>query len=101
MTSFDHLARNGSTHHLSQHPSDPGTTIVAQKTRPEMRKRLRTPHIILQEQSKYPYVHIADRVPDKDFMADYRGEWDNRVNLDWLGIVSAVGMSDNSERRPV
>ena len=29
MTSFDHLARNGSVHHLAQHLGNPGTTIVA------------------------------------------------------------------------
>ena len=29
MTSFDHLARNGSVHHLAQHLGNPGTTVVA------------------------------------------------------------------------
>ena len=29
MTSFDHLARNGSVHHLAQHLGNPGSTIVA------------------------------------------------------------------------
>ena len=44
------------------------------------------PYIILQEQSRYPYAHIGDRVPNEDFMADYRREWDSRVNLAWLGL---------------
>ena len=54
------------------------------------------PYIILQEQSRYRYAHIGDRVPDENFMADYRREWDGRADLEWLGIVSAAGMSDNS-----
>ena len=29
-------------------------------------------------------------------MGDYRREWDSTANLEWLGIVSAAGMSDNS-----
>ena len=54
------------------------------------------PYIILQEQSPHPYAHIGDWVPDEDFMADYRRELDSRADLEWLGIVSAAGMSDNS-----
>ena len=54
------------------------------------------PYIILLEQSRYPYAHIGDRVPDEDFMADYRRGWDSRADLEWLGIISAAGMSDNS-----
>ena len=29
-------------------------------------------------------------------MADYRRGWDSRADLEWLGIISAAGMSDNS-----
>ena len=53
-------------------------------------------HRILQEQSRYPYAHIGDRLPDEDFMTDYRREWDSRADQEWLRIVSAAGMSDNS-----
>ena len=56
----------------------------------------RPPYVILQEQSRYPYAHMGDRVPDQDFMADYRREWDHRPDLKWLGIISTAGMSDNS-----
>ena len=56
----------------------------------------RPPYIILMEQSRYPYSHMQDRVPDEDFLADYRRERDGEVDLDWLGILAASGMSDNS-----
>ena len=53
------------------------------------------PYIILQEQSRYPYAHIGDRIPDEDLMADYRRETEGTLDLDWLGILAAAGMSDN------
>ena len=56
----------------------------------------RPPYVILQEQSRHPYAHIGSQVPNENFMADYQREWDSRMNLDWLGIVSAAGMSDKS-----
>ena len=56
----------------------------------------RPPYIILQEQSRQPYAHMGDRVPDEDFMADYRREWDRELNPAWLGILAAAGMTDNS-----
>ena len=57
------------------------------------------PYVILQEQSRYPYSHMGGRIPDEDFedfMADYRREWSGKVNLEWLGILAAAGMTDNS-----
>ena len=56
----------------------------------------RPPYMILREQSRHPYAHMRDRVPDEDLMADYRREWDREVNPAWLGILSVAGMTDNS-----
>ena len=56
----------------------------------------RPPYIILMEQSRYPYAHMGDRIPNEDFLDDYRRERDGEVDLEWLGIISAAGMSDNS-----
>ena len=56
----------------------------------------RPPYVILREQSRYPYAHMQDRVPDADFLVDYRRELDGEVDLEWLGILAAAGMSDNS-----
>lgn len=62
----------------------------------ELLESEKPPYIILQERTRYPYAHIGDRVPDEGFMAEYRREWDSTANLEWLGIVAAAGMSDNS-----
>ena len=53
-------------------------------------------YMILQEQSRYPYAHIGDHIPNEDFVSDYTQEWESRPDLDWLGIVSSAGLSDNS-----
>ena len=54
------------------------------------------PYIILQEQSRYPYAHMQDRIPDEDFLAEYRRDTGGELDLNWLGILAAAGMTDNS-----
>ena len=56
----------------------------------------RPPHILLMEQSRYPYAHMQGHIPDENFLADYRRERDGEVDLEWLGILAAAGMTDNS-----
>ena len=56
----------------------------------------RPPYILLMEQSRYPYAHMQERIPDENFLADYRRERDGEVDLEWLGILAAAGMTDNS-----
>ena len=58
----------------------------------------RPPYTILMEQSRYPYAHIRDDhgIPNKDVLASYQSETDAELDLNWLGILTATGMSDNS-----
>ena len=56
----------------------------------------RPPYKILQEQSRYLYAHLEDPTPDENILADYRRETDTQLDLKWMGILKAAGMSSNS-----
>ena len=54
------------------------------------------PYRILQERSRHPYAHSSDWIPTGDGLADYKRETDEPLNLEWLGIVRAAGLSQGS-----
>ena len=54
------------------------------------------PYQILQVQSRHPYAHWHDWVPTEDGLIDYVREYDNTLDLEWLGIVRAAGLSEGS-----
>lgn len=54
------------------------------------------PYRILQEQSRHLYAYWADSVPTEESLEDYRRETGTRLNLEWLGILTAAGMGSNS-----
>ena len=56
------------------------------------------PYLILQQQSQHLYAYFGDLVPDEDSLAEYHLETDDRMNLEWLGILAAAGITDNSSR---
>ena len=51
------------------------------------------PYSILHEESRRPYAHWQDRIPTEDGLDDYRRKYEETLNLGWLGIVSAAGLS--------
>ncbi len=54
------------------------------------------PYRILQEQSAHPYAHADNVIPTEQALADYRRDNDETLNLEWLGIVEASGLSEDS-----
>ena len=58
----------------------------------------RPPYIILQEQSQYPYTRWegGEGIPNKDLLARYQSKTGAEVDLNWLGILAAAGMSNSS-----
>ena len=54
------------------------------------------PYRILAEQSRHPYAHLSDWIPTEDGLAGYKRENGDTVNLKWLGIVKAAGLSEGS-----
>ena len=54
------------------------------------------PYRILQEQSRHPYAHSSGLIPTEDVLADYERETDETLDLEWLGIVRAAGVSEGS-----
>ena len=40
---------------------------------------------------------MRNQIPGGGFIDTYRSQWDENPDLDWLGITSATGMTDNSE----
>ena len=62
----------------------------------ELRSSSNPPYRILRDQSRHPYAHWNDRTPTEDGLLDYRREYDAALDLEWLGIVSAAGLSESS-----
>ena len=54
------------------------------------------PYQILQIQSRHPYAHWHDWVPTEDDLIDYVREYEETLDLEWLGIVRAAGLSEGS-----
>ncbi|MXZ90538.1 MAG: hypothetical protein F4W95_10450 [Chloroflexi bacterium] len=54
------------------------------------------PYRILELQSQHPYAHWYDWFPTEDGLIDYVREYDERLDLEWLGIVRAAGLSEGS-----
>ena len=51
------------------------------------------PYRILKEQSRHPYAHSSDSIPTTDELANYKRKTKETLNLEWLGIVKAAGLS--------
>ncbi len=54
------------------------------------------PYQILQTQSRHPYAHWQDWRPTEDGLVDYAREYEETLDLEWLGIVRAAGLSEGS-----
>ena len=54
------------------------------------------PYQILQAQSRHPYAHWQDWSPTEDGLVDYAREYEETLDLEWLGIVRAAGLSEGS-----
>ena len=54
------------------------------------------PYQILQIHSRHPYAHWYDWVPTEDGLIDYVREYETTLDLEWLGIVRAAGLSEGS-----
>ena len=54
------------------------------------------PYQILQVQSRHQYAHRYDWVPTEDGLIDYVREYEETLDLEWLGIVRAAGLSEGS-----
>lgn len=56
------------------------------------------PYRILQEQSKHLYAYSDSNysIPSESEIESYERETDERLNLEWLGILAAAGMTNNS-----
>lgn len=56
------------------------------------------PYRILQEQSRHYYAHYHSSIPTEDDLEDYKEETGSRLNMEWLGILAAAGMTSNSSK---
>ena len=56
------------------------------------------PHRMLREMSQHEYSHMTEWTPTEEKLADYKRQNDEALNLEWLGIVSAAGLSDQSSK---
>ena len=54
------------------------------------------PYRVLEMESRRPYAHWEDWAPTEARLVEYRREYGERVDLEWLGIVRAAGLSDGS-----
>lgn len=54
------------------------------------------PYRVLQEQSRYNYAYYRDFIPTRDSLVEYRREMESQLDLQWLGILAAAGMTNNS-----
>ena len=54
------------------------------------------PYQVLQQQSIHLYAHSTNWIPTGERIDDYNRENQEPLNLDWLGIVAAAGLSRGS-----
>ena len=54
------------------------------------------PYRILQEQSKHLSAYYGDYIPTKDRLVEYHLETESQMDLQWLGILAAAGMTNDS-----
>ena len=62
----------------------------------DLRNSDNPPYRILMEQSRHPYSHFERRIPTETFLAEYRQATDTQLDLEWLGILVAAGLSSES-----
>ena len=54
------------------------------------------PYQILESLNRHPYAHWDGWIPTEDKLVDYVREYEEAVDLEWLGIVAAAGLSEGS-----
>ena len=55
------------------------------------------PYRILQKQSEHLYAYLSmDWIPSEDGLEDYKRETDETLNLEWMGILEAAGLNEDS-----
>lgn len=53
------------------------------------------PYRILEEQSRHQYAHWVEWQPTEENLEEYREEHGVKVDLEWIGIAKAAGLSRN------